>query len=57
MSTYALSKGEGSMTETGVHVEPPWSSPENSKSEDVALPTLKESRGSIGLGVMLMKGI
>ena len=57
MSTYALSKGEGSMTETGLHVGPPWSSPENSKSEDVALPTLKESRGSIGLGVMLMKGI
>ena len=56
-STCVLSKGEGSITETGLHVEPPWSSPENSKSEDAALPMLKESGGSIGLGVMLMKGI
>ena len=52
-----LGKGEGLITETGLHVEPPWSSLENSKSEDVALPMLKESGGSIGLGVMFMKGI
>ena len=52
-----LSKGEGLVTETGLRVESPWSSPENSKSEDVTLPMLKESGGSIGLGVMLMKGI
>ena len=57
MSTCELSKGEGSITETGLHEEPPWSSPENSKSEDIALPMLKASGGSIGLGVMLMKGI
>ena len=56
-SMCVLSRGEGSVAETGLHVEPPWSSPETSKSEDVALPMLKESGGSIGLGVMLMKGI
>ena len=56
-SKCVLSKGEGSVTETGLHEEPPWSSLENSKSEDVALPMLKESGGSIGLGVMFMKGI
>ena len=45
MSTCVLSKGEGLITETGLHVELPWSSPENSKSEDVALPMLAESEG------------
>ena len=57
MSACVLSKGEGSITENGLHVEPLWSSPKNSKSEDVALFILKESGGSIDLGVMLMKGI
>ena len=57
MSTCVLSKGEGSITETGLHVEPLWSSPENSKSKEIALPMLKESGGSIGLDVMLVKGI